>query len=1838
MSIAEWLPEFGLQCESAGSVGLLSKLFSAKKWVTSMISIWCRELTSPTAATAADASLRGRDRRAVGSGWAVATGLVVSLLLVAGTARADVVKKSDLFTAGSDGYALYRIPGIVVTKTGTILAYCEARRQSGGDWGQIDVMLRRSTDGGKTWLPRQKIVHVEGDLPLNPLAAAQNLDRLGDNTVNNPVAIVDHETGAVHFLYCLEYMRCFSMRSDDDGATWTEPVEITKTFEKFRNDYDWKVLATGPAHGIQLTHGPKRGRLVVPVWLSLGTGGHAHRPSVTATIYSDDHGKTWHPGDIAVPDTPEFVNPNETVVVQLADGSVMLNSRSESKRHRRLVTTSLDGATGWSQPRFAEQLLEPICMAGLVRVREPQADRPGLLAFSNPHNLSRRDGKTVAGTTRDRRNVSIKLSDDEGRTWSANRTLEPGFSGYSDLAVLPDGTILCFYERGSTDGNNHYRTDRLTVARVTEAWVREGVEADVCVYGGTSGGVVAAVQAARMGKRVVLIEPGRHLGGMTSGGLSAVDIGEPRSVGGIAREYFSRLVASYGKTLNWDQPFKGRGGPATGGAYSIEPHVAERVFDAFIREAGVTVLRDARLASVNNEAGRITELLLEDGRTVRAKMFLDTTYEGDLLAAAGVSYTLSREGNARYGETYNGIHYAKKYQPRSKHLQPGPNGRVPGGQGVWDRDFPLDPYLVSGDPTSGLLPLVNEGAPGTPGDPAPGVMAYCFRLCLSTADDRLPIEPPPDYDPQTYELVARFIAACQANGDDMDLRWFSKHDPLPNQKWDFNTATFGGNLPGASWEWPEASYDRRREIAKEIEHYHRGLLHFLATDSRVPENVKADVARFGLPRDEFTDNGGWPHQVYVREGRRMVSDLVLTEHHTFGRQIAAQPIGLGSYGTDIHEIRRIVKDGVVIREGKVAGGRGGFGPYQIGYGAIVPKRAECENLFATFAVSASHSAFASIRMEPVFMVTSQSAATAACLAIDQDVAVQKVDYEKLKSRLLADGQVLAWPPTGVPTSGAVPRTIVRAGSLPGIVLDDDKAEYRGAWTTSNRQPSPIGASYRHDDNKGRGEKVATFTATIPKAGEYEIRLLFTWHENRSSRTKVTVTGADEEKTVRINQRKPAMKDRVPNALGIFRFHAGAKASVSVSNEGADGYVVVDALQILPAELAREERDGKRPSGYARIKMEAKPVLRSNPLAARVAFSPLAKQTRPTKGGDTGTKRSAEPVHLKQAATAEEVAGKAFDVVVIGGTGGGVACAVRAAREGCGVLLVQHNRHVGGMMTNGLMQWDALYGGPRSPLFSEMLQNIERYYIETFGRDSTAHQTIRCTHEHYPISWAEPHVAEREYNRLLAAEANITLLLDHYPTAVAKEGRLIRSVALRTRSNTAPLTVRGTTFIDATYEGDLFAVAGVGYRVGREARDEYGEPHAGKVFTNIDHSPPASVKRQGLNIRSYGGRQGSIDPASPFTADGAVQAYNYRFCVTSDPANRIPIPKPVAYDREQYVNYHRKYIAKPNGPNHKSHVNSPILPGKNHDYPDGDWETRDRITRQHLEFGLGLMWFLQHDESIPLERRRNFQMWGLPKDEYADNGHVPYEMYVRETRRIVGRHVLTEHDGSLAAGHGRTPIHPDSIAITDWYMDSHSCTTDSRPGFRYDGKLILTEQSRPSQIPYRSLVPQELDNLLVPVCLSATHIAWGAIRLEPVFLQTGEAAGFAASLAKRQGIAVAQLDADLLVRTLVQHQHLVSFFNDLKVTDPDPVIPAAQYFAAKGFFHSYDAAVHEPLSERLAKVWGEGLAALLAGRLDHQQLAVSVAEAAADTDSPATGRSRGEELRKMWKLLVERHVP
>jgi sialidase-1 len=355
-----------------------------------------------------------------------------------------IIEKTDLFLPDTAGYKSYRIPGLVVTRAGTLLAYCEGRRTTISDWGSIDILLRRSTDGGRSWEPQRRIGEVRGKLARNPLSPIK-ADYI---TYNNPVAIADRN-GSIHFLFCIEYMRAFYMRSDDDGRTFSTPVEITAAFEPFRQDYPWKVLATGPGHGIQL----RNGRLVVPVWLSSNDGA----VSVAATIYSDDRGRTWQRGDIAIPETAEYGSPCEPEVVELADGRVMMNARNDSPTHRRLVTLSPDGATGWSRAAFHDQLLEPICQASLVRLSGKT------LLFSNPDNLERLDGTAAPRKPRDRRNLTIKLSRDNGATWPVSKLLEAPRNGYSDLAVGHHGQIYCFFER----------KNGLALARFNLAWLEQ---------------------------------------------------------------------------------------------------------------------------------------------------------------------------------------------------------------------------------------------------------------------------------------------------------------------------------------------------------------------------------------------------------------------------------------------------------------------------------------------------------------------------------------------------------------------------------------------------------------------------------------------------------------------------------------------------------------------------------------------------------------------------------------------------------------------------------------------------------------------------------------------------------------------------------------------------------------------------------------------------------------------------------------------------------------------------------------------------------------------------------------------------------------------------------------------------------------------------------------------------------------------------------------------------------------------------------------------------------------------------------------------------------------------
>jgi hypothetical protein len=519
-------------------------------------------------------------------------------------------------------------------------------------------------------------------------------------------------------------------------------------------------------------------------------------------------------------------------------------------------------------------------------------------------------------------------------------------------------------------------------------------DTDVAIYGGTSSAVAAAVQVARMDKRVIVISPDKHLGGLTSGGLGWTDTGKKEAIGGIAREFYHRVWLHYQKPEAWrwqsreQYGNKGQGTVADDGEnrtmWIFEPHVAEQVFEALLKEHGIDIHRDAwldREKGVETEGGQIKSIRTLSGDTYRAKMFIDATYEGDLMAAAGVSFHVGRESKATYSETWNGIQTGVLHH---RHY--------------FMKD--ISPYVVPGDPSSGLLPRISADPPGEFGAADHRIQAYCYRMCLTDhAENRVPFEEPDGYDAKQYELLARVFESGWREH-------FEKFDPIPNHKTDTNNhGPFSTDNIGMNYDYPEASYERRREILREHETYQKGLMYFMANNPRVPEDVRTAMAKWGLAKDEFTDNAHWPRQIYVREARRMVGAFVMTEHEVLNKREVPMPAGMGSYTMDSHNVQRYVKpDGFVQNEGDI--GAKADRPYRISYGALTPKESECTNLLVPVCVSSSHIAFGSIRMEPVFMILGQSAATAAVIAIDGGTSVQSVPYELLKQRLVADGQKL----------------------------------------------------------------------------------------------------------------------------------------------------------------------------------------------------------------------------------------------------------------------------------------------------------------------------------------------------------------------------------------------------------------------------------------------------------------------------------------------------------------------------------------------------------------------------------------------------------------------------------------------------------------------------------------------------------------------------------------------------------------------------------------------------------------------------------------------------------------
>lgn len=517
--------------------------------------------------------------------------------------------------------------------------------------------------------------------------------------------------------------------------------------------------------------------------------------------------------------------------------------------------------------------------------------------------------------------------------------------------------------------------------------------ADIIVYGGTCAGVIAAVQVARMGKSVLLVCPDTHLGGMSSGGLGWTDVGNKAVIGGLAREFYHRIYLHYQQDDSWqwqersEYGNRGQGTAAIDGEqrtmWIFEPHAAEQVYEDLVAEHGIEVHRDEwldRRNGVQKQDDRITAIRMLSGNTYHGREFIDATYEGDLMAAAGVSYHVGREANSVYGENWNGVqtgvfHHSHYF------------------------DQPVDPYITPGNPVSGLLPRISDAPPGEQGSGDGRVQAYCFRMCLTDhPENRVPFPMPDSYDSFQYALLLRVY----------ETGWretFHKFDPIPNRKTDTNNhGPFSTDNIGMNYDYPEASYARRKEIIREHETYQKGLMYFLSNDPRVPDDVQNEMKRWGLAGDEFTDNNHWPHQLYIREARRMTGQSVMTEHEVMGRRTVPKPVGMGSYTMDSHNVQRYVTPGGYVQN------EGDIGmhpePYQVDYDALVPKQDECTNLLVPVCVSSSHIAYGSIRMEPVFMILGQSVATAAVHAIDEERPVQEINYQQLREQLLADNQRL----------------------------------------------------------------------------------------------------------------------------------------------------------------------------------------------------------------------------------------------------------------------------------------------------------------------------------------------------------------------------------------------------------------------------------------------------------------------------------------------------------------------------------------------------------------------------------------------------------------------------------------------------------------------------------------------------------------------------------------------------------------------------------------------------------------------------------------------------------------
>lgn len=639
------------------------------------------------------------------------------------------------------------------------------------------------------------------------------------------------------------------------------------------------------------------------------------------------------------------------------------------------------------------------------------------------------------------------------------------------------------------------------------------IEADVCIYGGTSAGVIAAYAVQKLGKKAILMEPGYSLGGMSSGGLGYTDIGNKFAITGLARDFYRRVGDHYGKFEQW----------------IFEPHVAEKIFNDYVQQGGYTVKFNSRVKEVKKTGTAITEVVFENAlslsgpvQIVRAKMFIDCTYEGDLMAKAGVRYRVGREANSEFNETINGVQLMKGHQ-------------FPDG---------VDPYVIKGQPESGLLWGISPESLAPEGSGDDKVQAYNFRICLSSnPSNRVTITRPEGYDSSRYELLLRLMDAQPENRTLNDYVILS---PMPNQKTDINNrGGFSTDMIGMNYRYPEAGYEERAAIVKEHERYTKGLLYFLGNDLRVPQPIRDEMKKWGYPKDEYVSNGHWSPQLYVREARRMVGQYVMTQANCEGNAKVGDGVGLAAYTMDSHNTQRLVVNGQVKNEGNVE--IGGFGPYPIAYRSLTPKPDEAANLLVPVCLSATHIAYGSIRMEPVFMVLAQSSATAAVMAIDQAVPVQEINVSALREKLrkdpLADGSVFE------------------------ILVDNEdqpSVEETGKWERITK--GGYGPSFLVNES-GTSASVR-FSPEIPKKGKYTVYLYFPKIPNAASATRIIVHDGKKEKTVTVRLADIRVEGQTSGewvSLGNYDFPAGKKCSVTILSEGADGKTVADAVICVPAK-------------------------------------------------------------------------------------------------------------------------------------------------------------------------------------------------------------------------------------------------------------------------------------------------------------------------------------------------------------------------------------------------------------------------------------------------------------------------------------------------------------------------------------------------------------------------------------------------------------------------------------------------------------------------------------------------